>query len=246
MEHKYKSDDEHSNNKIHRSIPSTVYIDDSNINEHLKKQKYSCSSNKKNNLSMISDSIHVSRPYKNGLNIDETEQDISQYSIKSNSMCYSNEKSAMKGNEFGYSQKVKNLNINSLSKLQRESMAYFESNQQCINEKSASKLKMLNNMLSEEKSSKNSTENYNNKFKLLEDQNKMFIHKLEEIEYQIKHKDKQLISEKSKNEEISEKQDKIIKLIETSIENKMEIVKSNRNEEYMLADTGRPSHDKIS
>jgi len=154
---------------------------------------------------MISDSIHVSRPYKNGLNIDETEYDISQYSIKSNSMCYSNEKSAMKGNEFGYSQKIKNLNLNSLSKLQRESMAYFESNLQCINEKSASKLKMLNNMLSEEKSSKNSTENYNNKFKLLEDQNKMFINKLEEIEYQIKHKDKQLISEKSKNEEISEK-----------------------------------------
>jgi len=146
-------------------------------------------------------------------------------------MCYSCEKSAMKGHEFGYSQKVKNLNINSLSKLQRESMAQFENNLQCINEKSASKLKHLNNMLSEDKSSKNSTENYNNKFKLLEDQNKMFVTNLEEIEHQIKHKDQQIITEKYKNEEISEKYDKIIKLIETSIENKMDIVKSSRNDE---------------
>jgi len=36
-------------------------------------------------------------------------------------------------------------------------MALFENNLQCINEKSADKLTMINNMLSEEKSSKNST-----------------------------------------------------------------------------------------
>lgn len=57
-------------------------------------------------------------------------------------------------------------------------------------------------MLSEEKSSKNSTENYNIKFKLLEDQNRMFVHKLEEIEYKIKDKETQLVTEQSKNEEI--------------------------------------------
>lgn len=84
-------------------------------------------------------------------------------------------------------------------------MAYIENNWQCINEKSATKLKMLNNMLSEEKSSKNSTENYNIKFKILEDQNKMFINKLEEIEHKIHSKEDQLNCEKQKNAEISEK-----------------------------------------
>lgn len=64
---------------------------------------------------------------------------------------------------------------------------------------------MLNNMLSEDKSSKNSTENYNIKFKILEDQNKMFINKLEEIESKIHTKESQLNNEKQKNSEISEK-----------------------------------------
>lgn len=60
-------------------------------------------------------------------------------------------------------------------------------------------------MLSEDKSSKNSTENYNIKFKILEDQNKMFINKLEEIESKIHTKESQLNNEKQKNSEISEK-----------------------------------------
>ena len=153
-------------------------------------------------------------------------------------MCYSCEKSDMK-RDFGQSQKIKNLNVNSLSKLQRESMAFAENNWQSINEKSVSRLKILNNMLSEDKSSKNSTENLNIKFKLLEDQNKMFINKLEEIEHKIHDKEALLSNEKMKNSEIADKYDKILRLIETSIENKMEIVKSNRNEEYMLQETGR-------
>jgi len=118
-------------------------------------------------------------------------------------------------------------------------MAFAENNWQIINEKSVSRLKILNNMLSEDKSSKNSTENLNIKFKLLEDQNKMFINKLEEIEHKIHDKETLLSNEKMKNSEISDKYDKILRLIETSIENKMEIVKSNRNEEYMLQETGR-------
>jgi len=62
-----------------------VYID--SVDNQNKKYKFNSSSHKKLvNLSNASDSIHVTRPYKNNLNIDETELEISHYSLKSNSM----------------------------------------------------------------------------------------------------------------------------------------------------------------
>lgn len=121
------------------------------------------------------------------MNMDETEYEISQCSLKSNSMFQSEEKSDVK--DFNGSKKLRHAN--SLSKLQRESIQQQD--------KSAVKSKLAN-LLSEAKSSKSSNGDYNNKFKALEEQNKMFLKKLEEIEGKIKEKDHQLIIEKTKNE----------------------------------------------
>jgi len=51
-----------------------IYIDKSDQ----KKYRYSISPIKNNNISAISESLHVDRPYNKNIIIDETEIDISQ------------------------------------------------------------------------------------------------------------------------------------------------------------------------
>jgi len=81
-------------------------------------------------------------------------------------------------------------------------------------------------LLSEEKSSKSSShQSYSVKFKLLEEQNKNFMKKLEEIEHSIRDKEQMLTQERLKAEQLSTQNEYFANLISMSIEQNMTIRK---------------------